>query len=210
MKTIPYCRQSIPQEDIHSVIEVLQADFLTQGPSIIKFENKFSEYIGCKNAVAVSNGTAALHLSANALNVQAGQKVLTTITFAASSNCILYCGGEIDFVDIDPNTFLIDLKKLDEKLESQPVGTYAGIIPVDFTGLPVNTEKFNSIAKKYNLWIIEDACHASGAFFINSENKMVFCGDGTNSDLSIFSFHPVKHIATGEGGMITIKNKELD
>lgn len=210
MKSIPYGRQSITQEDINGVIEVLNSDFMTQGPKIKEFEDKFADYIGCKYAVAVSNGTAALHIAALSLGVKKGDKVLTTpITFAASANCILYCGGEIDFVDIDKNNFLIDLYKLEEKLASVPIGTYKGIIPVDFTGLPVDTEKLRKIADKYNLWIIEDACHAPGGYFTNSEGKKIYCGDGTYADLSIFSFHPVKHIATGEGGMITTNNKEL-
>ena len=112
MSTIPYGKQDITQEDIDGVIEVLQSDFMTQGPKVAEFENKFAEYIGSQYAVAVSNGTAALHLSALAMNVKTGTKVITTpITFAASANCVLYCGGEIDFVDIDETTFLIDLEK---------------------------------------------------------------------------------------------------
>ncbi len=210
MKPIPYGKQNITQEDIDGVIDVLNSDFMTQGPKIKEFEDKFANYIGSKYAVAVSNGTAALHLSALALGVKNGDKVLTTpITFAASANCILYCGGEIDFVDIDKNSFLIDLTKLEEKLESFPKGTYKGIIPVDFTGLPVDTEKLRKIADKYNLWIIEDACHAPGGYFTNTEGKKIYCGDGTYADLGIFSFHPVKHIAAGEGGMITTNSKEL-
>lgn len=209
-QSIPYGKQNITQEDIDGVIEVLHSDFMTQGPKIKEFEDKFANYIGCKYAVAVSNGTAALHLSALAMNIKAGDKVITTpITFAASANCVLYCGGEIDFVDIDETNFLIDLDKLERKLASVPKGTYQGVIPVDFTGLPVDTERLREIADKYGLWIIEDACHAPGGYFINSENKKVFCGDGQYADLSIFSFHPVKHIATGEGGMITTNNKEL-
>ena len=210
MKSIPYGKQYITQKDINAVVEVLKSDFLTQGPKISDFEKKFAEYIGCKYAIAVANGTAALHLSAIALNVRPGDKVITTpITFAASANCVLYCGGEVDFVDIDPDTFLIDLDKLEIKLKASPKGTYKGIIPVDFTGLPVNTESLRQIADRYGLWIIEDACHAPGGYFTNLEGEKIFCGDGHYADLSIFSFHPVKHIATGEGGMITTNNFEL-
>jgi len=210
MKSIPYGRQFITQSDIDGVIEVLSSDFLTQGPKIAEFETKFTEYIGCNYAVAVANGTAALHLSALVLNINPGDKVITTpITFAASANCILYCGGEVEFVDIDPNTFLLDLDKLEEKLAASPIGTYKGIIPVDFAGLPVNTERLREIADKYKLWIIEDACHAPGGYFIDSKNENIFCGSGQYADLSIFSFHPVKHIATGEGGMITTNSKDL-
>ena len=135
MKPIPYGRQHITEEDIQAVVETLRSDFLTQGPKIAEFEAAFAKYIGCKYAVAVSNGTAALHLCALALNVQPGQKVITTpITFAASANCIRYCGGEVVFADIDPVTFLLDINKVRALLEASPKGTYKGIIPVDFAG----------------------------------------------------------------------------
>ncbi|MFH2143391.1 MAG: UDP-4-amino-4,6-dideoxy-N-acetyl-beta-L-altrosamine transaminase [Bacteroidota bacterium] len=210
MKPIPYGRQNITQEDIDAVVKVLKSDYLTQGPKIAEFEKAFAEYIGCKYSVAVANGTAALHLSALALNIKPGDKVITTpITFAASANCVLYCGGEIDFVDIDSKTYLIDLDKLEKKLKNAPKGTYKGVIPVDFAGYPVNLEKLKRIAEKYNLWILEDACHAPGVFFVDSKGKKQFCGNGNFAELAIFSFHPVKHIACGEGGMITTNNKTL-
>jgi UDP-4-amino-4,6-dideoxy-N-acetyl-beta-L-altrosamine transaminase len=208
--SIPYGKQSISEEDIQAVVEVLQSDYLTQGPKIKAFEDGFADYVGAKYAVAVSNGTAALHLSNLALGLKPGQKVITSpITFAATANSVLYCGAEVDFVDIDPDTYLIDLDKLEKKLASAPLGSYTGIIPIDFTGLPVNTEKLRKIADKYNLWIVEDACHAPGGFFINSENEKIKCGSGIYSDLTCFSFHPVKHIAAGEGGMITTNNEIL-
>lgn len=210
MKPIPYGRQHITQEDIDAVIDVLKSDYLTQGPKIAEFEKVFAEYIGCRYAVAVSNGTAALHLSALALGVKSGDKVITTpITFAASANCVLYCGGQIDFVDIDPDTYLMDLNKLEEKLKGAKRGTYKGIIPVDFAGRPVNLEKLKAIADKYNLWILEDACHAPGGYFVDSKGKKQYCGNGNFADLAIFSFHPVKHIACGEGGMITTNEEKL-
>lgn len=209
-KPIPYGRQSIDQEDIDAVIETLKSDWLTQGPKVKEFEIDFAAYVGSKYAVACSNGTAALHLSNLALGVEPGQKVLTTpITFAATANSVLYCGAEVDFVDIDPDTYLIDLDKVEEKLKNSPKGTYSGIIPVDFTGLPVDTERLKSIADQYGLWIIEDACHAPGGYFIDSDNSKVKCGSGIYSDLTCFSFHPVKHIASGEGGMITTNDEEL-
>ena len=134
-KVIPYGRQNITADDIKAVSDTLQSDFLTQGPAIKEFENNFAEYIGAKYAVAVSNGTAALHLCALALNVKEGQKVITSpITFAASANCIRYCGGEVIFADIDPETYLLDIKSVRKLLESSPAGTYHGIIPVDFAG----------------------------------------------------------------------------
>lgn len=210
MKPIPYGKQSVTQEDIDSVIEVLQSDFLTQGPTIAEFEKKFALYVESEFAVAVSNGTAALHLSAMALDIKSGDKVITTpLTFAASANCVLYCGGEIDFVDIDPQTYLMDLEKLETKLGATPDGTYKGIIPVDFAGYPSDMERLRAIADKYNLWIIEDACHAPGGTFTNSKGIEHKCGNGFYADLQVFSFHPVKHITTGEGGMITTNNKEL-
>ncbi len=207
---IPYGKQNITEEDIRAVINVLNGDFLTQGPTILEFEQKFSDYIGCKYAVAVSNGTAALHLAALALGVNADSKVITTpITFAASANCIRYCGGEVVFSDIDPISYLIDLTKVRETLSSSPKGTYAGIIPVDFAGLAVNLEELRKIADEFGCWIIEDACHAPGGFFVDSNGIKQNCGNGVFADLAIFSFHPVKHIATGEGGMITTNDENL-
>jgi UDP-4-amino-4,6-dideoxy-N-acetyl-beta-L-altrosamine transaminase len=204
MKKIPYGRQYITDEDIQAVTDVLKSDFLTQGPKIAEFEDAFAEYIGCKYAVAVSNGTAALHLSALALNIKPGDKVITTpITFAASANCIRYCGGEVAFADIDPKTYLLGINEVRDMLKSTPTGTYKGIIPVDFAGFPVNMEEFRNLADEFDLWIIEDSCHAPGGFFTDTKGIQQNCGNGNYADLAIFSFHPVKHIAAGEGGMIT-------
>jgi len=208
--SIPYGRQNITSGDIQEVSRVLQSDYLTQGPEIPKFEQAFAGYVRARYAVAVSNGTAALHLCAMALGVAPGQKVLTTpITFAASGNCIKYCGGDVDFVDIDPDTYLIDIEAVRRKLESVPKGTYSGLIPVDFAGRAVNLEACRALADEHRLWIIEDACHAPGGFFVDSKGAQQRCGNGTFADLAIFSFHPVKHIAAGEGGMITTNNPEL-
>ena len=207
---IPYGRQNISQEDIEVVIEVLKSDYLTQGPKISEFEIKFANYVGAKFALAVANGTAALHLSALALSVKPGDKVITTsLTFAASANCIRYCGAEVVFVDIDPDTFLIDLNKVEKLLKGSPKGTFKGIIPVDFAGRSVNLERCKKLAKEFGLWIIEDACHAPGASFVDSKGTEQKSGNGNYSDLAIFSFHPVKHIATGEGGMITTNDEKL-
>jgi hypothetical protein len=207
---IPSGKQNITPDDIEAVVQALQADFLTQGPRINAFEAQFAEYVGAKYAVAVANGTAALHLCALALEVKPGQKVITTpITFAASANCVRYCGGEVVFVDIDPETYLLDIHKVRALLESAPQGTYQGIIPVDFAGRAVDLEAFRSLANEYNLWIIEDSCHAPGGYFIDSLGSQQNCGNGNFADLAIFSFHPVKHIACGEGGMITTNDKAL-
>tara|TARA_X000000950_G_scaffold45778_1_gene52144 strand:- start:32990 stop:34174 length:1185 start_codon:yes stop_codon:yes gene_type:complete len=207
---IPYGKHEITEEDINSVIEVLKTDNLTQGKNIFKFEENYAKYVKSKYAVAVSNGTAALHLCALALGVKPGDKVITTpITFVASANCVRYCGGEVVFSDIDPTNYLLDLKKIEKLLSSSPPGTFKGIIPVNFAGHCNNLEKLKKIANKYNLWIIEDSCHSPGGYFIDSDGKKQLSGNGSFADLSIFSFHPVKHIATGEGGMITTNNPEL-
>ena len=209
-KVIPYGRQNITQEDIDIVVEALKSDYLTQGPKILEFENAFAKYVGSKYAVAVANGTAALHLCTLALDVKKGQKVITTpITFAASANCVRYCDGEVVFADIDPETYLLDFDSVKSILEASPMGTYQGIIPVDFAGRAVDLEKFRKLADEYNLWIIEDSCHAPGGCFIDEKGNEQNCGNGNFADLAIFSFHPVKHIASGEGGMITTNNEVL-
>jgi len=207
---IPYGRQSISQKDINAVVEVLSADYLTQGPKIQEFETEFAKYVGAKYVVAVSNGTAALHLSALALNVTTGDHVITTpITFAASANCVRYCGGEVIFADIDPETYLLDIDCVRTLLEKDTNRKIKGIIPVDFTGRPVDMEAFRKLADKYDCWLIEDACHAPGGYANNRNEEPVHCGSGRYVDLAIFSFHPVKHIATGEGGMITTNDEML-
>ena len=210
MNPIPYGKQNIDQNDIDAVISTLKSDYLTQGPKVNEFELKFAKYVGSKYAVAVNNATSGLHLSVLALNLSKGDRVITSpITFAASANCIRYVGGEVWFADIDPDTYLLDLEKVKELLDSKPKGFFKGIIPVDFAGLPVNMEDFKKLAIEYNLWIIEDSCHAPGGYFIDSKGNRNFCGNGKYSDIGIFSFHPVKHIACGEGGMITTNSKEL-
>jgi UDP-4-amino-4,6-dideoxy-N-acetyl-beta-L-altrosamine transaminase len=204
---IPYGKQSITPEDIEAVVKTLQSDFLTQGPHVNQFEEAFAATVGSKFAVAFNNATAALHLAYKVLNKGNGKKVLTTpITFAASSNCVLFENGQVEFVDIDPISFNIDLHALEEKIINNPTD-YQGMVIVDFAGLPLDTEKFKVLAAKYNLWIIEDACHAIGGYFKNSQGEKIRTGSSIYSDLSIFSFHPVKHIATGEGGMVTTNDE---
>ena len=210
MNKIPYGRQSIDQKDIDAVVSTLKSDYLTQGPKVRDFESKFAEYVGADYAVAVNNATAGLHLSVLALGLKKGDRVITTpITFAASANCIRYAGAEVWFADIDPNTYLLDINSVKELIESKPKGFFKGIIPVDFAGLPINMEEFRALADAHNLWIIEDACHAPGGYFIDSKSEKNFCGNGNYSDIGVFSFHPVKHIACGEGGMLTTNSKEL-
>lgn len=208
-KPIPYGRQHITAEDIEAVISTLQSDYLTQGPKIKEFEEAFASYVGARYAVAVNNATAGLHLAAQAFGVKPGDKVIVTpMTFAASANCIRYCGGEVVFCDIDQDTYLMDIEKLKALLAASPKGTYKGIVPVDFAGYPVDLEAFRAVADEYGLWILEDACHAPGGYFIDSKGKKQFCGNGL-AEASVFSFHPVKHIATGEGGMVTTNRQDI-
>lgn len=209
-KPIPYGRQSINDDDVKTVVETLKSDYLTQGPKIKEFEEKFAKYVGAEYAVAVNNATSALHLATTALGVKPGDKVIVTpMTFAASANCVRYCGGEVTFCDIDPETYLMDLNKLRTILEASPKDTYKGVVVVDFAGYPHNLEEFRALCDEYGLWLIEDACHAPGGWFTDSKGDREKCGSGRYADISIFSFHPVKHIATGEGGMATTNNPEL-
>jgi len=209
-KKIPYGRQNITEEDISEVVSVLKSDWLTQGPSIKAFEEAFSDYVGSKYAVAVSNGTAALHLNAMALDIKPGDKVITTpITFVASANCVRYCGGEVVFADIDKESYLLDLQSVRMLLENDTKREIKGIIPVNFAGRVVDMEAFRNLADEFGCWIIEDACHSPGGYFINEAGQKIKSGSGHYADLAIFSFHPVKHIAAGEGGMITTNDEKL-
>ncbi len=209
-KAINYGRQNIIQEDIDAVVEVMKSEYLTQGPKISEFETAFANYIGVKYAVAVSNGTAALHLSALAAGIKKGDKVITTpITFAASANCVRYAGGNLVFADIDPKTYLLDIYRVREILEKNKKGTFKGIIPVDFSGRAINLQELYQLASNHGLWIIEDACHAPGGYFIDNNGKKQRCGNGRFAELAIFSFHPVKHITCGEGGMVTTNDEKL-
>ncbi|RBW56384.1 UDP-4-amino-4,6-dideoxy-N-acetyl-beta-L-altrosamine transaminase [Tenacibaculum sp. E3R01] len=207
---IPYGRHNIEQDDIDSVVKTLQSDLLTQGPKVEEFEHKFAKYVGAKYAVAMCNATAGLHLAVLSLNLKKGDRIITTpITFASSANCARFVDAEVWFADINPETYLIDIDKTRELLKSKPKGFFKGIIPVNFGGLPVNLEDFKKLADEYDLWIIEDSCHSPGGNFTNSKKKDQYCGNGNYADISVFSFHPVKHIACGEGGMITTNSKEI-
>lgn len=194
---LPYGKQWIDEDDIKAVVNVLKGDFLTTGPYIGEFERAVADYVGAKYAVAFSNGTAALHGACYAAGIGEGDEVITTpITFAASANCVLYQGGTPVFADIDEKTYNIDPKEVEKKVTEST----KAIIPVDFTGQPVNLDAIHEIANKHNLVVIEDAAHALGAKY---KGKMV----GSLSDMTMFSFHPVKHITSGEGGIITTNNK---
>ena len=210
MGPIPYAKQYIPQEDKTAILETLADPFLTTGPRVAEFEQAFAAYVGAPYAVAVSNGTAALHLCAKALDVGPQTKALCpSLTFAASANCILHEGGEIDFVDIDLETGLIDLDKLEKKLKEAPTNHYQIIIAVDFAGYPLQMDRLRRLADDYGCRILEDSCHAPGAFYQDNSGEHQRSGNAAYADLSIFSFHPTKHITTGEGGMITCSDSQV-
>lgn len=199
MHYIPYGRQDINEDDINAVVEVLKSDFLTTGPKVAEFEQKFAEYVGAKYAVAVANGTAALHIACLAAGIKEGDEVITSpITFAASANCALYCGAKPVFADIDPVTYNIDCKSIEQLITDKT----KAIIPVHYTGQPCDMDEIHRIADKYNLLVIEDAAHAVGAEY---KGKKI----GGLSDMTEFSFHPVKHITCGEGGIVTTNDEKL-
>ena len=205
MKHIPYGRQSIDKDDIKEVVKVLKSDWLTQGPVVQKFEEALAKYCGAKYAVAVSSGTAALHLACIVAGLKKGDEAITSpITFLATPNAVLYTGARPVFSDIDYNTVNIDTKELEGKITKKT----KAILPVHFAGLPCNMPEIAKIAKKHNLKIIEDACHALGAKY-KTNGKWVKVGSCKHSDMTTFSFHPVKHITTGEGGTITTNNKKI-
>lgn len=196
---IPYGRQYIDEEDIQAVIDVLKSDYLTTGPAIYDFEKTVAKYVGAKYAVAIANGTAALHAACYAAGIGAGDEVITTpITFAASANCVLYCGGTPVFADVKKDTYNIDPEDIKRKITPKT----KAIIPVHFTGQPCEMDEIREIAREHNLVVIEDAAHALGADYKGQKI-------GSISDMTTFSFHPVKHITTGEGGMITTNNENL-
>ncbi|WP_182186218.1 UDP-4-amino-4,6-dideoxy-N-acetyl-beta-L-altrosamine transaminase [Pectinatus frisingensis] len=201
---IYYGRQDINQADIDEVVKVLQSDFLTQGPVLERFEQRIAGYCGVKYAVAVTNATSALHIACEAAGLGEGDMLWTTPnTFVASANCARYCGADVDFVDIDDNTYNMSTDELEKKLINSTVKPKI-VVPVHFSGQPCDMEKIKELAVKYNFKIIEDASHALGA-----EYKETKVGSCRYSDMTVFSFHPVKIITTGEGGMIVTNNEEL-
>ncbi|QWD94866.1 UDP-4-amino-4,6-dideoxy-N-acetyl-beta-L-altrosamine transaminase [Polynucleobacter sp. MG-Unter2-18] len=199
MEHIPYGRQSISAADINAVCDVLKSDFLTQGPVVPRFEQAVADYCGVAHGVAVNSSTSALHLACLALEVGPGDIVWTTpITFVASSNCALYCGAEVDFVDIDPQTYNLSVERLTEKLVAaeQQGKLPKVVIPVHLCGQPCDMAAIHALSQQYGFHIIEDASHAIGSRY---QGKPV--GSCQFSDITVFSFHPVKIITTGEGGM---------
>ncbi|WML32754.1 UDP-4-amino-4,6-dideoxy-N-acetyl-beta-L-altrosamine transaminase [Clostridium sp. OS1-26] len=201
---IPYGRQYIDEEDIQAVVEVLKSDFLTTGPKIHEFEKKVADYVGCKYAVCIGTGTAALHAACYAANISADDEVITTpMTFAATSNSILYLGGKPVFADIDPHTYNIDPLEIEKKITNKT----KAIIAVDFTGQPAELFKIKDLAQRHNLIFIEDASHSLGAEIMDS--KGTWHKTGGIAHMTTFSFHPVKHITTAEGGMICTNDPKL-
>jgi perosamine synthetase len=196
---LPYGRQSISDEDISAVVDVLRSDWLTTGPKVEEFERAFAQLVGAANAVAVSSGTAALHAAAYACGIGPGAEVIVpAMTFAASSNCVLYQGGTPVFADVDRDTLLLDPRDVERKINPRT----KAIIAVDYAGQPCEYDALCAIADSYDLILIDDACHAVGGAY---RGRPV----GTLADLNTFSFHPVKHVTTGEGGMITTEDPDL-
>ncbi|MEC8011020.1 MAG: UDP-4-amino-4,6-dideoxy-N-acetyl-beta-L-altrosamine transaminase [Pseudomonadota bacterium] len=204
---IPYGRQSIDQQDIDAVIEVLKSDYLTQGPKVPEFEKTIQDYCNVKYAVACNSATSCLHIACLALGLGPGDLYWTSpISFVASANCALYCGAEVDFVDIDPQTYNMSVSALEIKLkEAKAKNRLPKIIcPVHMAGQSCDMQAIHKLAQEYGVYVIEDASHAIGGRY---QDKPI--GDCRYSDITIFSFHPVKIITTGEGGVATTQNEEL-
>lgn len=196
---IPYGRQFIDDDDIQAVVEVLKSDWLTTGPKVQEFEQAVADYVGAKYAVAVSSGTAALHAAMYALGIGSGDEVIVPpMTFAASANCIVYQGGTPVFVDVSPDTLLIDPVKAEERITPRT----KAIIAVDYAGHPCDYDTLRDIATRNHISLVTDGCHALGAEYRGEKV-------GSLADMTAFSFHPVKHITTGEGGMITTDNEDF-
>jgi perosamine synthetase len=196
---IPYGKQLVEQDDIQAVIEVLRSDWLTTGPKVTEFEKLVAEYVGARYAVAVSSGTAALHCAMYAAGVGPGDEVIAPpMTFAATTNAVIYQGGIPVFADVDPDTLLLDPVKVEEKISNRT----KAIIAVDYTGHPCNYDALKRIADRHGIFIVADACHSLGAEY---KGKKV----GSLADITVFSFHPVKHITTGEGGMVVTNDTAL-
>lgn len=206
---LPYGRQDIDQNDIDAVVEILKSDWLTQGPTIERFEDKLKERLGADRVITCANGTAALHLTMMALDLKPDDVVLTTpITFMASANCARFVGAKIGFVDIDYNTGLISYDKLEEAIIADKNKNIRAVVPVHLTGHPVDLPKISKFCVDNDIDVIDDCCHALGARFEYQGKKYNIGGNGF-AKMSAFSFHPVKHIATGEGGAVATGDKAL-
>lgn len=199
MNFIPYGQHWIDEEDVAAVLEVLKSDWITTGPKIKEFEGALCGYVGCKYGVAVNSGTSALDIAVGSLDLPAGSEVITTpFTFAATSNAVLYNNMVPVFADIDPDTFNINPEEIKKRINDKT----GAIIYVDYAGHPCDINEIKEIAEKHDLYLIEDACHSLGADYRGEKV-------GNFADITVFSFHPVKHITTGEGGMCVTDNREL-
>jgi perosamine synthetase len=205
MKYLPYSRQCLDAADLAAVKNVLQSGWITQGPTITAFENQIARYCDARYAVAVSSGTAALHLAGLAIGLKKGDQAITTpITFLASANCALYAGAKPVFADVEPLSTNISPEDIEKKINRMT----RAIIPVHFAGLPCDMERISQIARKHRLTVIEDGCHALGAKY-QTRGQWVKVGSSRHSALTVLSFHPVKAITTGEGGVITTNDQKL-
>lgn len=204
---IPYGRQDITQADIDAVVSVLESDFLTQGPMVPRFEQRVAQHVGANHALAVNSATSALHIACLALGLEKGDWLWTTpVTFVASANCGLYCGAQVDFVDVDPRTYNLCPKALESKLEqAEKNGRLPKVlVAVHLCGQPCDMQAIHALAQRYDFNVIEDASHAIGGKYQGE-----FIGNCRYSDITIFSFHPVKIITTAEGGMALTNHAEL-
>ncbi|MGH9677759.1 MAG: DegT/DnrJ/EryC1/StrS family aminotransferase, partial [Candidatus Acidiferrum sp.] len=199
MTKLPYGRQTVEEDDIAAVVAALRSDWLTTGPCVDEFERAVADFVGAREAVAVINGTAALHAAMFALGIGPGDEVLVpALTFAASANCVVYQGGAPIFVDVEPDTLLLDVTQIEAKITPKT----KAIVAVDYAGQPCDYAALRAVASRHSLPIVADACHALGAKY---HGQSV----GTLGRLSTFSFHPVKPITTGEGGMVVTDDAEL-
>lgn len=206
---LPYGRQTIEQDDIDAVVRVLRSDWLTCGPTIVEFERALTEYTGTNEAVACATGTAALHLAMLAIGVGEGDVVVTSAnTFLASANCARYCGAEVQFADVDPATGLLDPNSLEQILRNDPDHKIKAVIPVHFAGQPVDLSIIHQMVQSHGAAVVDDACHALGAEY-SHEGVNARIGNSPYSDMTCFSFHPVKHVAMGEGGAVLTNDSKL-
>ena len=200
---LPYGRQSLNEQDIQAVVEVLRSDWLTTGPKVGEFEERFAAWVRAKYGVSFSSGTAALHGAAFAAGLGPGDEAITTpMTFCATANCVLYQGANAVFADVSPDTLNLDPGEVSKKLSARASSRVKAIIAVDYAGHPAALDELGALAKAHGMFLIEDACHALGAEF---HGKRV----GSIADMTVFSFHPVKHLTTGEGGMVTTNDARL-
>lgn len=196
---LPYGHQWVDEADIEAVVQVLRSAWLTTGPKVTEFEEAFAKFVGARYAVAVSSGTAALHAAMYAIGIERGDEVIVpAMTFAATANCVVFQGGSPVFVDVDPETLLIDPDQVKAKIAART----KAVIAVDYTGQPCDYDALREVADRHGLTLVADACHGLGATY---KGRLV----GSLADLNVFSFHPVKHITTGEGGMIATDNPDF-